>query len=113
MPSDPAKPLYQVADIVRSKNAGPYRITFDVLFRDPARYAAIRDSGAISPESVAAAYGLPVEAVSSFFRIDMANAFKITIVRPRPQGQVGDGDMYGCQQHVPLMNLAVPAAEGA
>ena len=105
-------PLHQVADIVRSKNAGPYRITFDVLFRDPARYAAIRDSGAITPERVAAIYGLPASAVSSFFAIDMANAFKITIIRPRPQGQIGDGDMYGCQQHVPLMNLAVPAPAG-
>lgn len=67
----------------------------------------IRDSGAITPETVAKAYGLPVSAISSFFVIDMANAIKITIKRPCAQGASGDGNMYGCQQHVPLMKMPV------
>jgi Domain of unknown function (DUF4387) len=50
--------LCELADIIRSKNAGPFRITLDVLFGDPARYRAVRDSGAITRESVAAAYGI-------------------------------------------------------
>ena len=37
-----SRPLKDLADIVRSKNAGPYRITFDVLFRDKDRYEAVR-----------------------------------------------------------------------
>ncbi|MDF1608670.1 DUF4387 domain-containing protein [Hoeflea sp. YIM 152468] len=102
-------PLYQLADIVRSKNAGPYRITFDIMFTDKARYEAVRDGGAITPETVAAAYGLDVSQISSFFKIDQAMALKVTIVRPRAQGAAGEGDMYGCQHHVPLMNIAVPA----
>lgn len=102
-----ARPLREIADIVRSKNAGPYRITFDILCKEKVQYELIRDSGAITPESVARAYGLPVEAISSFFAIDMANAIKITIRRPLAQGAPGDGDMYGCQQHVPLMNMLV------
>ena len=100
-------PLHQIADIVRSKNAGPYRITFDVLFTDRGRYEAVRNSGAITPETVAAAYRSGRSQISSFFTIDQAMAIKITIIRPRPQGAMGDGDMYGCQQHVPLMNIAV------
>lgn len=102
-------PLYELADIVRSKNAGPYRITFDIMFTDKSRYEAVRDSNAITPETVAAAYGLDVSQISSFFKIDQAMALKITIIRPRPQGAAGEGDMYGCQHHVPLMNIAVPA----
>ena len=102
-------PLYELADIVRSKNAGPYRITFDIMFTDRARYEAVRDSGAITAETVAAAYGLDVSQISSFFEIDQAMALKITIIRPRAQGAAGEGDMYGCQHHVPLMNIAVPA----
>ncbi|SEG27521.1 DUF4387 domain-containing protein [Bosea lathyri] len=104
------RPLKDLADIVRSKNAGPYRITFDILFKDKARYEAVRDTGAINPASVAAAYGIDVAQISSFFEIDMANAIKITIKRPRAQGSAGDGDMYGCQHHVPLMRIDIPAS---
>ncbi len=103
-----ARPLKDVADIVRSKNAGPYRITFDILFKDAARYQAVRRSGAITPAAVAAAYGIELSQISSFFEIDMANAIKVTIKRPRAQGTAGDGDMYGCQHHVPLMTLMIP-----
>lgn len=103
-----ARPLREIADIVRSKNAGPYRITFDILCKEKANYELIRNSGAITPETVARAYGLPVTAISSFFEIDLANAIKVTIKRPRSQGAPGDGDMYGCQQHVPLMNMPIP-----
>lgn len=103
-----SRPLHELADIVRSKNAGPYRITLDVMFSDKDRYERVRDSNAISPESVAGAYGLDVSQISSFFRIDHALAIKVTITRPRAQGAAGDGDMYGCQHHVPLMNIAVP-----
>ena len=28
--------------------------------------------------------------------------------RPRGQGNFGESDIYGCQQHVPLLSLAVP-----
>ncbi|MAY63535.1 MAG: hypothetical protein CML29_15135 [Rhizobiales bacterium] len=104
-----SKPLREIADIVRSKNAGPYRITFDIMFTDRARYEAVRDSGAITPQTVADAYGIELSQISSFFKIDQAMAIKVTIIRPRAQGAAGDGDMYGCQHHVPLMNIAVPA----
>jgi hypothetical protein len=99
--------LCELADIIRSKNAGPFRITLDVLFSDPARYRAVRDSGAITRESVAAAYGIADGDISSLFAVDMANAIKVTLKRRRPQGALGDSDMYGCQQHVPLMNLPI------
>jgi hypothetical protein len=104
------RPLREIADIVRSKNAGPYRITFDILCKEKDNYEIIRASGAITPESVAKAYGLSVSEISSFFQIDMANAIKITIRRPRAQGSSGEGDMYGCQQHVPLMNMPIPVS---
>jgi len=104
-----SRPLHSIAAIVRSKNAGPYRITLDVLFTDKSVYEAVRDSGAISPENVAKAYGIDTSRISSFFNIDQAQAIKVTIVRPRAQGAAGDGDMYGCQHHVPLMNIPIPA----
>lgn len=106
------RPLSELADIVRSKNAGPYRITFDIMFKDRAAFEKVRRSGSIRPETIAEAYRLPLEAISSFFEVDMANAIKVTIRRPVPQGMVGDGDTYGCQQHVPLMQMGVASAAG-
>lgn len=100
-------PLRDLADIIRSKNAGPYRITLDILFADADMYRAVKKSGAISRQSVAAAYGIQDAGISSIFEVDMAKAFKITLIRPIAQGADGEGDMYGCQQHVPLLQLPV------
>lgn len=99
--------LRDLADIIRSKNAGPFRITLDVLFSDPKLYRAVRESGAITRETVAAAYGISQDDISSLFAVDMASAIKVTLKRRCAQGTRGESDMYGCQQHVPLMNLPV------
>lgn len=100
--------LSQLATIIRSKNAGPFRITFDILFSDPETYRQVRDSGAVSRRSVAHAYGIEESDISSLFHVDMANAVKVTLKRPRRQGSFGESDVYGCQQHVPLLSLPVP-----
>ncbi len=104
------KPLRDLAKVVRSKNAGPYRLTIDVMFATTEAYEAVRDTGAINEDAVAAAYGIPVSSVSSLYAVDMANAYKITLVRPIAQCDPGESDVYGCQQHVPILNLAIPAA---
>jgi hypothetical protein len=104
------QPLCELADIIRSKNAGPFRITFDILFADPMHYRQVRDSGAVTIETVAAAYRIDPSEITSFFHVDMANAIKVTLRRPRGQGSFGESDIYGCQQHVPLLGLAIPVS---
>ena len=98
--------LSEIASIVRSKNAGPFRVTLDILFSDAETYRRVCDSGAVTRESVAEAYGIPLDEVSSLFNVDMANAIKVTL-RRRAQGAFGERDMYGCQQHAPLLDLPV------
>lgn len=100
--------LGNLAAIVRSKNAGPYRITLDVLFDREDLYTAVSGSGALNTESVAHAYGVNPLKVSSFFEIPLARAFKVTLFRPRAQCASGESDVYGAQQHVPLMNMLIP-----
>lgn len=104
-------PLSELAAIIRSKNAGPYRLTLDILFTDPATYRSVRDSGSVSPESVAAAYGIPPSEISSLFNVDTASAIKVTL-RRKAQGAFGESDMYGCQQHVPLLGLPIHLPPG-
>lgn len=43
-----------------------------------------------------------------FFHCDDALGFKVTIPRRRTQGEFGDADLHGCQQHAMLMSIEVP-----
>jgi hypothetical protein len=100
--------LGNLAVIVRSKNAGPYRVTFDVLFDRDENYQAVSQSKALNAESIARTYGIERKQVSSFFEIPIARAFKVTFIRPLAQCSEGETDVYGAQQHVPLMNMLIP-----
>jgi hypothetical protein len=100
--------LGDLAYIVRSKNAGPFRLTLDVLFADEETYRRVRDSGAIDRDVVARLYRIAPEEVTDLVWFDPGRALKASLVRPVPQGSVGDGDIYGAQQHAPLLDVEVP-----
>lgn len=100
--------LYDLAEVLRSKNAGPLSITLDLLFADEATYRRVADSEALTPGVVADLYGLAVEDVR-IIHFDAANAIKITLPRKGPtSGAPGDRDVYGAQQHGPLIDLMIP-----
>jgi hypothetical protein len=99
--------LPNLATILRSKNAGPYRITFDALF-PPGVYKRVRDSGAITAQVIAEAFGIPESDVLVFTFFDAARAMKTTLHRPLSARAVGETDVYGAQQHAPLFEIAVP-----
>jgi hypothetical protein len=99
--------LGNLARLVRSKNAGPFVLTFDIMFDDEADYVRVRDSGVVTRERIAAIYGLPPEHVR-FFHCDHALALKASIPRPTTQGDVSDSDGHGGQQYAPLLDLEIP-----
>ena len=101
------RPLRELATIIRSKLAGPFRVTFDIFFNDEDTFRRACASGAITKESLAALYGVPVSRISSLFEVPMANAIKFTMIRPYTPF-VGPSDAHGGQQHVPLMNMRIP-----
>lgn len=93
--------------LIRSKNAGPFELTFDIIFRDSAGYRKVRDAGLISPAWVARAYRLePVDV--AVIHYDPANAIKVTIPRASISGDIDDSDVYGGQQYAHFVNLDVP-----
>jgi hypothetical protein len=108
--SNQGETLDRVAKVIRSKNAGPFEITFDIMFDDAASYARVKQSGVIEADRIAAAYRVPRADVLVCKPFDAALAFKITLRRPVSSGDWMDTDVYGCQQHVPLTALIVPAA---
>jgi hypothetical protein len=100
--------LAALAKVIRSKNAGPFEITFDIIFANRADYDAVRASGVITPELIGRIYGVATQQILTFVWFDVANAIKFTLPRPRPQGSIGETDMHGAQQHAPLMEIVVP-----
>jgi len=99
--------LAELARLIRSKNAGPFELTFDVMFEQAGDYERVKKSGALTREVVARCYGLPAEKVK-FFYVDNALAVKASIPRPAIQGDIYDSDGHGGQQYAPLMDIEIP-----
>jgi hypothetical protein len=106
--------LQDLATLIRSKNAGPFQLTIDVLFGDEMSYRAVKAANAVTRERVSSAYRVPLEMVKGVYYWDSALALKVTMVREHAAGTPGDSDCYGAQQHVPILSIEVPlqALEG-
>ena len=98
--------LKDLAKVIRSKNAGALLVTLDVMFDDGATYQRVQASGALAPRRLARLYNVSENeiAVTPF---DVALAIKITLPRPVVAGSPGDTDVYGAQQHAPLMDIEI------
>jgi len=99
--------LIDAADVIRSKNSGPYELTFDVIFKTRELYDKVCEKKAINKENFAALYNIPVENVMEVVHFDPVGAIKVTIIRPIPSGAFGESDVYGAQQHAPLMGMVL------
>jgi hypothetical protein len=99
--------LMELAKVIRSKNSGPFEVTFDVLFDNPESYWRVKNSGVINEETVCSLYQITPDQISHIVFFDQALGFKITILREISSGTSGDRDVYGAQQHAPLLYLAV------
>jgi hypothetical protein len=99
--------LYDAATVLRSKNSGPFEITVDVLFSDPTIYHRIKDSGLINKEVVSKLYSIDSKSITHVVFFDQALGFKVTFARKISSGTSLDRDVYGAQQHAPLMELEV------
>lgn len=97
--------LRDIAGVIRSKNAGPYELTLDILFDDPAWYRRVVDSGLIDAHLVSRLYRVPERDVLGIIAFDPAHAVKFTLRRQRVAGDLGETDVYGAQHHAPLVDL--------
>ncbi|EXJ94341.1 hypothetical protein A1O1_02735 [Capronia coronata CBS 617.96] len=105
----------EVAQVVRSKNAGPFEITLDLIFESPQVYQTVKRSGFLTEETVASLYSLRVEEIIFCGFFDQALAWKATIPRMTDgkystSGSFLDDDYHGSQKYSPLMNLKLPSA---
>jgi len=103
-----SKTLYELAKVLRSKNSGPFELTLDVIFDDQETYNLVKHSGEITKDLVCRLYNISVDDILCLEFFDPALAFKITIKRPIDSGSIGETDVYGAQQHAPLMDVEIP-----
>lgn len=82
-------------------------ITFDIIFDQPVVYEKIKQTNLINPEAITRLYDVEESTDIRIVAFDQALAIKVTIPRPLASGDVGDSDIYGAQQHVPLYNLVL------
>ncbi|MCL2832419.1 MAG: DUF4387 domain-containing protein [Treponema sp.] len=95
--------LIEVTDVIRSKNSGPYELTFDIIFKTFKMYKKAAEADVFNKAMFARLYGIEESSVMEVIKFDPAKAIKVTIERPSCSGNLGETDVYGAQQHAPLM----------
>lgn len=98
--------LMDLARVVRSKNAGPLYLTFDIMLENSADYERCLAAPGLAADPVAKIYGVSPNAVV-ITPYPTALAIKITLPRHEASGSPGDRDVYGAQQHAPLLEVEV------
>ncbi len=104
------KTLYDIAKVIRSKNAGPFSITLDVLFESEGVYRKVKDRNLINRALIAQLYQISEDSITELVYFDQAHGIKVTYDRKISSGTIGDRDVYGAQQHAPLMLLPIDDA---
>ena len=99
--------LRDLAKLIRSKNAGPFQLTFDIMFDDEPTYKRVRDSGVINKQLFSKLYNTPEEKVF-LVAYDPGLAIKATIPRPVFSGDLEDTDVFGGQFYGPIVDIEVP-----
>jgi hypothetical protein len=99
--------LVDVASVIRSKNAGPYELTLDIIFKERFWFEQALRQELINPSLIAKLYNISKTDVLSIVAFEPANAIKATIRRPLVSGAIGETDVYGAQQHAPLLSLTL------
>ncbi len=102
--------MMDIAKIVRSKNSGPFELTFDIMFDDLATYQRVKSANVLTNDVIGRLYGVQEQNILTNMYFDPAMAWKCTIKRPWEQGSIGERDTLGTQQHAPLLYVKVPAA---
>jgi hypothetical protein len=98
--------LLDLCSLIRSKNAGPFWLTFDFMARDRQTYEQLARSSVFTPQLFADLYGADPDRILIVHH-DRAQAIKVSMPRPVRQGDLADSDSYGGQQYAPLVDLEV------
>jgi Domain of unknown function (DUF4387) len=99
--------LGSLARLIRSKNAGAFWLTIDIMFADDETYRRVRDAGVVTVERMSDVFRAPAPQ-TLVVASDSARAIKVSFPRRRASGSPYDTDVYGGQQYIPLLEIGVP-----
>jgi hypothetical protein len=94
----------EVCRHVRSKVAGPFWVTIDLMFDGRENYDSYIGSPALTAESIGAVYGVDPQKIT-LYPIPTLKVLKISYPRRTAQGGVEERDLHSAQQYVYLLDL--------
>lgn len=107
MTAQQTRKLGEIAKLIRSKNAGPWILTVDVMLPDAETFQTVVRSGVLTAEKVGPLLGADPSTVQ-VYDYAPAHTVKISFPRPVPNGHPDDSDVFGGQQFAPLVTVEVP-----
>jgi hypothetical protein len=101
-----SRPIAELLDSVRSKNAGPFTVSVDLFFRDQSGFDEVVEGDILNVDVVAALYGVQPKDVL-IVKFPAALAIKVSIPRLVSGGAPGDRDVAGGQQYAPILSVRI------
>ncbi len=98
--------LVDMASVIRSKNAGPLTISFDIMLPTEVAYSQAARSRSLTAAALATVFDRTAQEIK-VTHYPAALAIKIAMPRAVVSGSPGDRDVYGAQQHLPLLGVEV------
>ena len=99
-------PLGELADVVKSANAGATWLTLDIGFADSVAYLRATRAAALKAEAIAPLYATSPGQVR-VFHCDLITTIKVTLPRAVTDGGAEETDFDGTQQFIPLLRLTI------
>jgi Domain of unknown function (DUF4387) len=81
--------LGELSRLIRSKNAGPFSLTFDVMFEDDATYRRVVDAKVLTKASFGALYGVPEEDMRAQLRTGVSVSVEASVLDRRRRARPG------------------------
>jgi hypothetical protein len=94
--------------VIRSKNAGVNRLTFDIVFNSAADYETALRSNLFFKDNIAMILGVSPEQIIGSYYVDPCHAIKVSIERSISCASPEERDVFGAQQQSRLERLRIP-----
>lgn len=105
-PTTTSRPLAEFTRMIRSRNAGSFVVSIDVIFRNQDSYRCALENNVFDPVRIAGLYHLEPSAVHVIPH-EITWGIKITMPRQKPSGALTDSDIDSAQSYVPLLALTI------
>ena len=97
--------LIDIAEVIRSKNSGPYELTLDIIFKDWEMFEHVCAVKAVNPRLLPGSTTCLRTRSSILWSSSRQRLSRSRLWRPIASGDLGETDVYGAQQHGPLLGV--------